>query len=69
MEEASGETNITIVDDDRKPCVNHLVPNKEIMDNFQKPLDHHPMFKEEHKEVVTQSNKRQKKIHEGDGVL
>ena len=62
VEEASGETNITIVDDDRKPCVNDFVANKEIMDNlFKCLLDHHPKFEEEHKEVVTQSNKRQKK--------
>jgi len=70
VEEASGETNITIVDDDRKPCVNDFVPNEEIMDNlFKCLLDRLPKFEEEHKEVVTQSNKRQKKILEGEGVL
>jgi len=50
------------VDDDRKPCVNDFVPNEEIMDNlFKCLLDRLPKFEEEHKEVVTQSNKRQKK--------
>jgi len=68
VEEASGETNITIVGDGQKPYEKDFVANKEIMDNlFKCLLDCHPKF-EEHKKHVSKYIKRQKKL-EGDGGL
>jgi len=56
-EEATRETTVAIVDDDRKFCKKDFVPDEKVMDClFQRVLDHHPKFMPPIKEGKTNSN-------------